>query len=186
MQSAKGTRSEAVSFERVYEEWFGHVSRWVLALGARSCDHEDVVQDIFTVVYRRLHLFDGNNLAGWLYLITKRKARDYRRLAWVQHLFTSDGSKSLYAAPQNGPGPLEMLETKKKSEILSRRLAKLPSEQRLAFTLFDLDGFSGHEIAQQQQVPLGTVWLRLLAARQKLKYGRRAPQSAKALQAPAP
>jgi RNA polymerase sigma-70 factor, ECF subfamily len=175
MQRAKGTPSEAVSFERIYQDWFAHVSRWVLALGARRSDQEDLVQDVFTVAYRRLHLFDGNNIAGWLYLIARRKARDYRRLAWVQHLFTAETSMPLATAFQSGPGPLELLETKQKSEVLGRRLAKLPSDQRDVFTLFELEGLSGHEIALQQQVPLGTVWIRLYTARRKLKCRERAP-----------
>lgn len=175
MQGANGTPSEAVSFERIYQDWFAHVSRWVIALGARRSDQEDLVQDVFTVAYRRLHLFDGNNIAGWLYLIARRKARDYRRLAWVQHLFTPETSTPLAAASQVGPGPLELLETKQKSEVLCRRLAKLPSDQRAVFTLFELEGFSGQEIAQQQQVPLGTVWVRLYTARRKLKCRERAP-----------
>jgi RNA polymerase sigma-70 factor (ECF subfamily) len=177
MQSANGTPSEALSFERIYQEWFGPVSRWALALGARRSDHEDLVQDVFTVAYRRLHLFDGHNIAGWLYLITRRKARDYRQLAWVRHLFTSETSPPLHSAPHTGTGPLELLETKRKAEVLQRRLAKLPSAQRAVFTLFELEGLSGHEIAQQQQAPLATVWVRLFTARRKLKRHPRAPDN---------
>lgn len=177
MQRESGPVPNTVSFEQVYGEWFGQVSRWVRALGARPSDYEDVVQDVFTVAYRRIHLFDGNNIAGWLYQIARRKARDYRRLVWVQQVFSSHDPKSFAATPQLGPGPLDELETKQKSELLSRRLAKLPAEQRAVFTLFELEGFSGQEIAQRQQVPLNTVWVRLFTARRKLKCRRRVPGS---------
>lgn len=176
MQSESGPALKAVSFEHVYGEWFGQVSRWVRALGARPSDYEDVVQDVFTVAYRRIHLFDGNNVAGWLYQIARRKARDYRRLMWVQHVFSSENPKSFAATPETGPGPLDEVETKQKSELLNRRLAKLPAEQREVFTLFELEGFSGQEIAQRQQVPLNTVWVRLFTARRKLKCRPRAPE----------
>jgi RNA polymerase sigma factor (sigma-70 family) len=176
MQSASVPPPKTVSFEHLYDEWFGQVSRWVRALGARQSDLEDVVQDVFTVAYRRMHLFDGNNIAGWLYQIARRKARDYRRLTWVQHIFFSDMSTPLRAAPHIGPGPLDELETKQKSELLCRRLAKLPAAQRAVFMLFELEGFSGHEIAQQQQVPLNTVWVRLFTARRKLNCRSRAPE----------
>ena len=175
MQSESGPAPKTVSFDHIYDEWFGQVSRWVRALGARPSDYEDVVQDVFTVAYRRIHLFDGNNIAGWLYQIARRKARDYRRLVWVQHVFASDNLKSFAATPQLGPGPLDAVETKQKSELLSRRLATLPAEQRDVFTLFELEGFSGQEIARRQQVPLNTVWVRLLRARKKLKSRPQAP-----------
>jgi RNA polymerase sigma-70 factor (ECF subfamily) len=158
-----------VAFERIYLEWFPQVSRWVLTLGARPSDHEDVVQDVFTVAYRRLGDFDGSNVSGWLFKIARRKVRDHRRLSWVQHVVAPDGSALLDDVGEPPPDPLEELETKLKSELLRRRLAKLPSAQRAAFTLFELEGFSGHEIAQQQEVPLNTVWLRLYKARRKLK-----------------
>ncbi len=178
MQSVIGAASETlpnpqqacqVSFERIYGEWFGQVSRWVLALGARQSDYEDVVQEVFAVAYRRLHLFDGNNTAGWLYQIARRKARDYRQLGWVRFVFPNEAPASLDLAQQTGPGPLDQLETKQKTELLSRRLAQLPSEQQAVFMLFELEGFTGHEIAQRQQVPLNTVWVRLYRARKKLE-----------------
>jgi RNA polymerase sigma factor (sigma-70 family) len=171
---SRGTNASPVSFEHIYDQWFHRVSRWVLALGAPRSDHEDVVQDVFAIAYRQLHLFDGNNIAGWLYQIAWRKARDYRQLAWVQHVSVS-GARALFdAARHEGPGPLDNLETKQKSELLRRRLDKLPSEQRAAFTWFELEGCSGHEIAERQQVPLNTVWVRLHTARQKV-MGRTTP-----------
>jgi RNA polymerase sigma factor (sigma-70 family) len=157
------------AFERIYQEWFPQVSRWVLTLGARPSDHEDVVQDVFTVAYRRLGDFDGGNVAGWLFKIAQRKVRDYRRLSWIKYVLASDGPSVFPYMGEPPPGPLDELETKQKSELLTRRLAKLPSAQRAVFTLFELEGFSGHEIAQRQQVPLNTVWLRLHKARRKLK-----------------
>lgn len=165
----------ALAFEHIYEQWFPHVSRWVLTLGARRSDYEDVVQDVFTVAYRRLDEFEGSNIAGWLYQIARRKVRDYRRLAWVKCIFTSE-TPVLLDCGEPGPGPLDQLETKQKSELLGRRLAKLPSSQRAVFTLFELEGLSGREIAQQQQVPLNTVWIRLYTARRKLKARAQGPR----------
>lgn len=176
MPSASGPVPTTVSFDHLYDQWFGQVARWVRALGARQSDYEDVVQDVFTIAYRRLHLFDGSNVAGWLYQIARRKARDYRRLTWVQNVFSNDTSAGALAAPQLGPGPLDVLETKQKTELLSRRFAKLSAEQQAVFTLFELEGFSGREIAQQQQVPLNTVWVRLFTARRKLNCRHRPPE----------
>ena len=174
------TGSRPMSFERLYQDWFRAVSRWVLALGTRPSDQEDMVQEVFTVAYRRLQDFDGASVAGWLYQIARRKVRDYRELSWVQCVQTSETRALINHADEPGFGPLELLETKQKSELLSRRLAKLPSTQRAVFQLFELEGFSGHEIAAHQQVPLNTVWVRLYNARRRI-MARAAPRRRKRL-----
>ncbi len=169
---------QPISFERLYQEWFAAVSRWVLALGTRSSDHEDLVQEVFIVAHRRLSQFDGNSIAGWLFQIARRKVRDYRQLSWVKCVRTTETHALLNYAEEPTSGPLDRLEAKQKSELLSRRLAKLPSAQRSVFLLFELEGLSGHEIARQQQVPLNTVWVRLYTARRKI-LARPAPPRSK-------
>jgi DNA-directed RNA polymerase specialized sigma24 family protein len=38
---------------------------------------------------------------------------------------------------------------------------------RTAFILFEIEGYSGEEIARSQDIPLGTVWTRLYQARKE-------------------
>ncbi len=184
-QIIESTLGAPISFELLYQGWFTAVSRWVLALGARPSDHEDLVQDVFIVAYRRLSHFDGTSIAGWLFQIARRKVRDYRQLSWVQYVRTSETQALFNYAEESTLGPFDRLETKQKSELLSRRLDKLPSTQRSVFMLFELEGLSGHEIAQQQQVPLNTVWVRLYTARRKL-LARPAPPQRKRSAPPRP
>jgi RNA polymerase sigma-70 factor, ECF subfamily len=47
-------------------------------MGAPEAEREDLVHDVFIVVHRRLHDFDGENLAGWLYQIARHRVRDFR------------------------------------------------------------------------------------------------------------
>jgi RNA polymerase sigma-70 factor, ECF subfamily len=158
-----------LSFERVYDEWFALVSRWVAALGASEADREDLVQDVFIVAHRRLSSFDGGNLAGWLYQIARRKVRDYRSLAWVKHFFASSRMPLSDSTLQTLSGPLEHLETREKAAFLQQLLNSLNPEQRAAFVLFEIEGMSGDEIARLQRVPINTVWARIYKARKKLQ-----------------
>src|SRR3954454_993316 len=75
-------------FRAIYDAWFDDVSRWIRALGGPDADRDDIVQEVFLVVRRRLSAFDGANLPAWLYRITRRQVRDYRRRAWVKHIFS--------------------------------------------------------------------------------------------------
>jgi RNA polymerase sigma-70 factor (ECF subfamily) len=168
---AGGSPSFVPTFEELYEQRFDDVSRWVRALGVREADREDVVQDVFMVVHRRLPDFDGQNVAGWLYQIARRKVRDHRHLTWVKHLFGAGSVPVVEAMLTERSGPLDGFETKRKIELLQALLDKLNGDQRAAFVLFEIEGNSGEEIALLQGVPINTVWARIHKARKKLQEG---------------
>jgi RNA polymerase sigma-70 factor (ECF subfamily) len=157
-----------LDFRTIYEAWFDEVSRWVRAMGGAEAEREDLVQDVFLVVHRRLPDFDGENVAGWLYQIARHRVRDFRRLSWVRHILA--GSVPL---PESlvvpGASPAETAETNEKRVLLERLLQKLNQSERTALVLFEIDGYGGEEIAQIQGVSVNTVWARLHKARQKLK-----------------
>ncbi|RYZ07643.1 MAG: RNA polymerase sigma factor [Myxococcales bacterium] len=156
------------TFARIYDERFPDVVRWVRALGGRSPDVEDLAQEVFIVAFRRLPDFDGQNVGGWLYQITRRKMRDYRRLTWVKHLFT-DRTTDTIESTAMGTDQLEQVERHQKQRLLERLLNRLPEDHRAALVLFELEGLSGNQIAEAQGVPLNTVWARIHRARQKLQ-----------------
>jgi RNA polymerase sigma-70 factor (ECF subfamily) len=137
-------------------------------MGGPEADRDDLVQDVFLVVYRRLPDFDGRNVGGWLYQIARRRVRDFRRLFWVRHLFGH--SVPLTEGIAKSPGtPAESLETKEQGRMLDELLQSLNPDQRAAFVLFEVEGYSGEEIARLQNVPLNTVWARIHKARKKLQ-----------------
>jgi RNA polymerase sigma-70 factor, ECF subfamily len=152
-------------FESVYVEYFHHVSRWARALGCRSADLDDLAQDVFVVVRRKLVGFAGPSLAAWLYGITRKTVSDYRRRAWIKRLL-GGAQQSLDALSElqqvSGVDTVERLEARR---ILQRVLDQMSSVRRSAFMLFEIEGYSGEEIAELEQVPLATVYTRLHHAR---------------------
>jgi RNA polymerase sigma-70 factor (ECF subfamily) len=160
--------SSTIDFRVVYEHWFQEVSRWIRAMGGPEADREDLVQDVFVVVHRRLPDFDGNNLPGWLYQIARHRVRDFRRLSWVKHLLLGGVPLSENLATE-GASPSETLEGQQKRAMLERLFEKLTESERATLVLFEIEGYSGEEIAQLQGVPLNTVWSRIYKSRKKLK-----------------
>src|SRR3954447_16411031 len=125
-----------LQFRAIYERYFAEVSRWIRAMGGPEAEREDLVQDVFLVVHRRLPDFDGQNLPGWLYQIARHRVRDFRRLLWVKHLLF--GSVPLSGDLANAsPSPAETVETHQKSELLERLLGKLNASERAALVLFE-------------------------------------------------
>jgi RNA polymerase sigma-70 factor (ECF subfamily) len=157
-----------LTFDRIYDAHFADVERWVRAFGGRAPDVSDLAQDVFIVALRRLSEFDGQNLPGWLYQITRRKMRDYRQLSWIQHLFTNRNGNT-FEVSATGANQLQYVENRERQVLLDSLLNRLPDEQRAAFVLFELDGLTGAEIAGMQQVPINTVWARIHRARHKLQ-----------------
>ena len=154
-------------FNSVYATWYGAVTRWIRALGMDAANTEDLAQEVFIVVHRRLHAFDGANTAGWLYRIAIRQIRDFRRLRWIKSFFKrsiplSDRIVSL------GPTPLMSFETREKQRLLERLLAELSAPMRATFVLFEIEGYTSDEIAALQQVSVNTVRARIHRARKKL------------------
>jgi RNA polymerase sigma-70 factor (ECF subfamily) len=156
---------EPLDFSRVYEDWFEPCLRWLRALGVPDAELEDVGQEVFVVVRRKLGGFDGERLAAWLYRIAARTASDQRRRAWFRRLWTRDGRIDLDTLVASSAGPAELLERREAERLLQKVLAQMSEKRRVAFVLFEIEGYSGEEIATLLEVPVATVWTRLHHAR---------------------
>ena len=152
-------------FQEIYEKWFEDVIKWLYALGIPSSDTEDLAQEIFLVVRRGLSRFDGGNLPSWLYRITELTARDHRRRAWFKNLTRRRRDVDLSELPHASDGPARAYEHAESRRLFQSLVAKMSEKRRTTFVLFEIEGYSGEEIAQIQDIPLGTVWTRLHHAR---------------------
>jgi RNA polymerase sigma-70 factor (ECF subfamily) len=161
--------SEAQSFEEIYAHWFHDVSRWIRAFGGLNADLDDLAQEVFLIVRRQLPKFEGGNLGGWLYRITQRTVRDYRRRAWYRRILAGqhvdERSRRESTAPE--PDPSEILERREAERFLVQILGKMSESRRTAFILFEIEGYTGEEIANLEEVPVNTVWTRLHHARKE-------------------
>ncbi len=153
-----------LDFDRIYTEWFHEVSRWVRAFGGLDADLDDLTQEVFLVVRRKLHAFDGGNLAGWLYRIAQRTVSDYRRRAWFRR-FSQPRQRVLERVADSAPDPERRVQQRDAQRVLAGILSKLSPARRVAFILFEIEGYSGAEIAKLEGVPVKTVYTRLHHAR---------------------
>jgi RNA polymerase sigma-70 factor, ECF subfamily len=162
-KSADGAR---LDFDEVYRRWFHEVSRWVRAFGGLEADVDDLSQEVFMVVRRKLPDFDGSNLAGWLYRISHNTVRQHRRRAWVRRFFPSPAGY-LEQIVDDAPDPAQEAERKDAQRLLSLALSRLSDAQRTVFILYEIEGYSGEEIAQLEGAPVNTVYTRLHYARKE-------------------
>jgi RNA polymerase sigma-70 factor, ECF subfamily len=157
----------ALELDAVYATWFPSVYRWVRAQVGPHADFEDITQDVFVVVQRKLAGFDGQNLAGWLYRITQRTVSDYRRRSWFRNLFQRPREIAFDEIHTSAANQSELLERSEEQRRFYRVVARMNKKWRDAFVLFEIDGYSGDEIACMQGIPAATVRTHLHRARKQ-------------------
>jgi RNA polymerase sigma-70 factor (ECF subfamily) len=156
--------AERLAFESVYSEWFGQVVRWLPAMGIRSADVEDVAQEMFLIVDRKLSSFSGGSMGAWLYAIALRVSNNHRRLAWVRSMIFRPAEDPVFDE-RAGATPEVDWERKQLAQLADEVLRGMSEKHRRAFVLFEIEGYDGSEIAELESIPLATVWTRIHHAR---------------------
>jgi RNA polymerase sigma-70 factor, ECF subfamily len=163
--SGAEAHSSPPSFAYLYRIWFGRVVGWLAILGAPRADIEDLAQEVFLVVRRRLEDFDGRNAAGWLYRIASGQLRQHRRRFLFRALFSGLDPVELDKLPNDRPSALADMETRRKQQLLERLLSRMSEKRRAVFLLCELQGYSGPESSRILRVPVNTIKTRLHHAR---------------------
>jgi RNA polymerase sigma-70 factor (ECF subfamily) len=128
-------------------------------------DAEDLVQDTFMVVLQRIDSFEpGRAFAPWFFRILVNRglnARKARALRTVDEIPDTASSPGPVAGARGG--------ARGAPRASRRRPGHPPQRQRLVVELFELEGFSGPEIAQIMEISDGTVRWHLHEARKALR-----------------
>jgi RNA polymerase sigma-70 factor (ECF subfamily) len=160
-------------FEALYREHFRFVWRIVRRLGIDGEQVDDVVQDVFVVVHRRLGDFEGRSSAKtWLYGIVRRVVADHRRT-----LRRKPGHEVADIPAESDPdvmtsgdqSPQASVEQSERVRLLHRLLGELDDDKRDVFVLSELEGLTMVEIAEALDVNANTIASRLRAARREFE-----------------
>jgi RNA polymerase sigma factor (sigma-70 family) len=131
-------------------------------------DANDLVQDTFVKAIRYSNLFtEGTNLKAWLYTILKNTFfNDYQRNQLrKKHITVSDDYSSCQllksSASNLGIGTLV-------SEDIEKAMKHLPEVYATPFLRY-FEGYKYNEIAEELNIPIGTVKTRIFMARKVLQ-----------------
>jgi RNA polymerase sigma-70 factor (ECF subfamily) len=158
----------ALTFEQVYDENVDFVWRTLARLGASSEMVEDVTQEVFLVVHRRLSEFEGrSSIKTWLFGIARRVMHDHRRSARRRNPQSEDPSErtdvsSLRDAQRLPDAAAAAAEA---ARLLYALLDELDDEKREVFILAELEQIPAQEIATALGISVNTVSSRLRLAR---------------------
>ena len=156
----------AATFDAIYAEHAQTVARWATRLGGPHADVEDITQEVFLVVNRRLSEFRGDGkISTWLFGITSKIVANERRRRklrqWWFRLVPNAGEREPVAADS----ALEQLETRERRALFHRALERLGERQRRAIVLFELEELSVEDVAAHLELRPGNVRVLLHRAR---------------------
>jgi RNA polymerase sigma-70 factor (ECF subfamily) len=155
-------------FREVYDAQFEFVWRNAAHRGIPAAALDDVVQEVFIVVYRKLPEFEGrSSLRTWVAGIVRKVVADYLRKRGNQPA----GDEPLEREPASGADAAHGSEQSAALELLDALLATMSEEQREVFVLHEIEHMSGAEIAELTSANENTVWTRLRAARRIFQEG---------------
>lgn len=164
-QSAQG---DMRAFEQLYERHHRHVYGLCLRMTQNVAEAEDLTQDVFIHLHRKVGSFRGEaSFMTWLHRLTvnqvlmhfrsSRRRKDQTPLEAVPPTALSTGAKH--------GGAAHMAER----VTLARAIAQLPPGYRMVFLLHDAMGFEHEEIARLLGCAAGTSKSQLHKARMKLR-----------------
>lgn len=170
---AQGKLGSALSFAEVYELHFDFVWRSARRLGVPEQNLDDVVQDVFVTVYRRLSDFEGRSqLKTWIFGVLRHTVRDLRRSQ------RRKPTEELAEEPRDArTSPHDRAVHEESARLLHKLLCTLDDDQREVFVLAELEEMSAPEIASALDVNVNTVYSRLRTARQEFDGAVKRAQS---------
>jgi RNA polymerase sigma-70 factor (ECF subfamily) len=136
-------------------------------------DVEEVVQDVFMVVSRRLPSYRPHaRLTTWLYRITDNVVRHHRRRAWIRRWLVLPGKDLAERTPGPWRSPLEDAEQRQIQQRVYGILDSMNARYRAALILLELEGVSGREAADCMGIQkLDNLWV--IAHRARQDFARR-------------
>jgi len=134
----------------------------------RREDVEDISQEVFMKVYRKLKLFRGDSkLSTWIAKIAYNTSISHVR--GLKKELSYDESPALVANESDETLNQKGIEREEAKKYLLELIEELPVHYRTVLTLFHLEEFSYREIEEITQMPEGTIKSYLSRARKMLK-----------------
>ncbi len=138
------------------------VFRWALALSGDEDDAEDITQEVFVLVHRKLASFRGDGpFEGWLYRITRRTAFRTRAAARSPIAGATD---EVYITDPGG-----RVDRQRAIKLIHAIAESLPMRQREVFLLCDIEGHTPSEAAALLEMKDVSVRASLFKARTAIR-----------------
>lgn len=160
-QAASG---DDAAFATLVSRFKPTVYKWAVSLSGDEDEAEDITQEVFVRVHRKLSAFRGDGpFDAWLYRITRRVVSRSRRRS-SKHVAIAEAPDGIYVTD-----PGARVDRTRAMELIREISAALPMRQREIFVLCDLEGRTPAEVATLTGMKDSTVRANLFKARASIR-----------------
>lgn len=158
-------RADAGELRALFEAHYPSIWRLLRRLGVPPAQLDDAAQEVFWVAARRLADIQPGRAHAFLYGAALRvAANELRRQKTAPPLADPAGVPSMI---DQRPSPEEQFAERQARALLDEVLNGLPLDLRTVFVLHELEGMEVRQIAELQELPVGTASSRLRRAREE-------------------
>ncbi len=154
-------------FEEIFQLHHRRVYSICLRMTGNSTEAEDLTQDVFVQVFRKLGSFRGESaFTTWLHrLAVNQVLMHFRKNHVRKEQLTEDGEFPGIMVDQNKFNRSPVLDRL----ALNEAIVQLPHGYRMVFVLHDVEGLDHNEIASLLGCSIGTSKSQLYRARMRLR-----------------
>jgi RNA polymerase sigma-70 factor (ECF subfamily) len=158
-----------LEFKLLCQRYRDEIYRYARALLANTADAEDATQEVLLRLWNHLPRLNPFNLRAWLLRTTRHYCLDQiRRRSKLGEPMLSDDETLEERADEQAVDPGLAADSTYRLEQARSALAKLPENLRSVFILYEVNGLRYREIAETLEIPVNSVKVYLLRARQRL------------------
>ena len=159
---------DTAAFEQLYRQHHRRVFSLCLRMLGNSTEAEDLTQDVFVQLFRKIGSFRGESaFTTWLHRMTVNQVLMHFRKRNVRPEMTTDDGELpvIIEVGTERPSRMPIVD----HIALERAIGELPKGYRTVFVLHDIEGYEHEEIGRMLGVTVGTSKSQLHKARMKIR-----------------
>ena len=163
-------------FKEFVDKYKNMVFRICFGFVKNKEDAEDITQEVFFTIYKNIKDFKfESKISTWIYRIAVNRSLNHIRKEKLSRIFNkislkgeNENREAEIPAARDSSADFKVI-TEEKKNIISKALNGLPSNQRVAFTLYNIEGFTYEEIAEIMGCSISAVESRIHRAKMNLQ-----------------
>lgn len=164
------------AFEEIVRRYESKVFNMAMRFTRNQEDAEEVLQDVFTTIYKKMDGFQGKSaFSSWLYRIVvnaafmKLRKRKQNQTISIEDLAPAVRQYCLDCDAMVGSRSDSLSVSKELRDTIQGAINRLPEQYRAVFVLRDVDGLSNQEVGEILDLSIPAVKSRLHRSRLMLR-----------------
>ena len=163
-----------MDWQTIFNEYRPKIFRYLVRL-VGSLEAEDLTQEVFLKAYENIEKFRGEaKVSSWLYRIAYNLSMNWSERRAGRETQLDDVLADNLPAPADASE--ELLEQQRQLALVKEALAGMPEKYRTVIDLYYFKERSYQEIADALAIPINTVKIRLLRAKERLRERSGGPE----------